>query len=62
MQALDTSAAMAASASTSAGASYAQHDGASTSRAGSSSPNIIVRDTDEEKSDGFDWDNWSQSD
>ena len=60
---------MAASASTSAGtstsrtgASYAQHDGASTSRAGSSSPNIIVLDTDEEESDGFDWDNLSQSD
>ena len=51
---------MAASACTSAGASmsrvgasYAQHDGASTSRAGSSSPNIIVLDTDEEESDGF---------
>ena len=69
MQALETSAAMAASASTSAGAStsragapYAQHDGASTSRAGSSLPNIIVLDTDEEESDGFDWDNLSQSD
>ena len=66
MQALETSAAMAASASTStdtstsrAGASYVQHDGASTSRAGSSSPNIIVLDTDEEESDGIDWDNLS---
>ena len=69
MQALERSVAMAASASTSAGAftsradaSYAQHGGASTSHTGSSSQNIIVLNTDEEESDGFDWDNLSQSD
>ena len=53
MQTLQRTAAMAAS--TSAGAST--RAGTSTFGAGSSSPNVIVLDTDEEESDGVDWDN-----